>query len=265
MTIQLLVSTMHQTDYTLLNRMKLNSDAVVVNQCDRENKTVIEYNGYTVLWIDTAERGLSRSRNMAIRNATADICLLADDDMEYRFDYADTVISAFNYTGADIISFQVNGIEKKFKDYPAEESDVSYIRSMKIASVEIAFKRAEFEKKEIAFDEFIGAGTEFMMGEENAMLFQCLHKKLKIHYIPHVIADLHIGNSTWFTERDEKFFVGKGASFAAMRTPVTTLLIWQWAIRKKNLYKNDASVIQAIKLMQKGKRSYLKRLKEARK
>lgn len=265
MTIQLLVSTMHQTDYTLLDRMKVNSDAVVVNQCDRENKTVIEYNRHAVLWIDTTERGLSRSRNMAIRNATADICLLADDDMEYRFDYANTVISAFDYIDADIISFQVNGIEEKFKDYSTEECDVSYMRSMKIASVEIAFKRAELAKKEIVFDEFIGAGTEFMMGEENTMLFQCLNKKLKIHYIPHVIADLHIGNSTWFTERNEKFFVGKGASFAAMRTSVTTLLIWQWAIRKKNLYKNEASVRQAIKWMQKGKRSYLKRLKEEKK
>lgn len=259
MTIQLLVSTMHQTDYTLLNRMKVNSDAVVVNQCDRENRAVIEYNGHTVLWIDTTERGLSRSRNMAIRNATADICMLADDDVEYRLDYSNTVIFAFSNIDADIISFQVNGIEGKFKDYSAEECDVSYLKSMKIASVEIAFKRAEFVKKEIVFDEFIGAGTEFMMGEENAMLFQCLHKKLKIHYVPKVIADLHIGNSTWFTERNEKFFIGKGASFAAMRTPVTTLLIWQWAIRKKNLCKNDVSVIQAIKLMQKGKRSYLKR------
>lgn len=260
MTLQLLISTMHQTDYSLLDKMKINSDAIVVNQCDKENRIAIEHNGHTVLWIDTTERGLSRSRNMAIQNATADICMIADDDMEYRTNYADTVISAFNRMKVDIISFQVNGIEKKFKNYSSEECEISYLKSMKIASVEIAFKKAKFDEKKIWFDELIGAGTDFMMGEENAMLFQCLRKKLKIYYVPQVIADLHIGNSTWFTERNEKFLIGKGASFAAMKTKFTTLLIWQWALRKKYLYGENATVCQAIRLMQKGKKIYVKQL-----
>ena len=55
-----------------------------------------------------------------------------------------------------------------------------------------------------------------MFCEENALLFQCLRKKLKVYYIPKVIADLHIGESTWFTERNEQYFMGKGAAFAAM-------------------------------------------------
>lgn len=260
MTLQLLISTMYQTDYSLLDKMKINSDAIVINQCDKDNRTSIEYNGHTVMWIDTTERGLSRSRNMAIRNATADICMLADDDLEYRSNYVDVISSAFNRIKSDIISFQVNGIEKKFKNYPSKECEISYLKSMKVASVEIAFKRATFEEKKIRFDELIGAGTEFMMGEENAMLFQCLHKNLKIYYIPQVIADLHIGNSTWFTERNEKFFIGKGASFAAMKTKFTTLLIWQWALRKKHLYSKNATICKAIKLMQKGKKSYIKQL-----
>ena len=262
MTIQLLISTMRQTDYSLLDRMKIASSAVVINQCDRESTKTIEYNGHDVLWIDTTERGLSKSRNMAIKKATADICMLADDDMEYRSNYANVVISAFNRVKSDIISFQVNGIERKFKNYSSEESEISYLRSMKVASVEIAFKRAKFNEKKIWFDESIGAGTDFMMGEENAMLFQCLRKKLKIYYIPQVIADLHIGNSTWFTERDERFFIGKGASFAAMKTKFTTLLIWQWALRKKKLYRENTTIFQAIKLMQKGKKYYIKQLEE---
>lgn len=262
MTIQLLISTMHQTDYSLLERMKIVSDAVVINQCDRECTKTIEYNDHVVLWIDTTERGLSKSRNMALRNATADICMLADDDLEYKNDYVDTVLSAFSRIGSDIIGFQVCGIEKKFKDYSTKEHKISYLKSLKMASVEIAFKRAVFEEKSILFDELIGAGTEFMMGEENALLFHCLHKGLTIYYTPKVIADLHIGNSTWFTGRDEKFLVGKGASFAAMKTPFTTLLILQWAIRKRSLYKSDISLAKAIKLMQIGKRLYVKKAKE---
>lgn len=261
MTIQLLISTMHQTDYSLLEKMKISSDAVVINQCDQESTQTIEHNGHNVLWINTTERGLSKSRNMAIRNATADICMIADDDMEYRADYVDTVTSAFARINADIIGFQVCGIEGKFKDYSQEEQRITYLKSMKMASVEIAFKRTAFAEKNILFDELIGAGTDFLMGEENAMLFQCLRKGLTIFYTPKKLADLHMGNSTWHTGWNEQFFIGKGAAFAAMKTPFTTLLIWQWAIRKRGLYKSNFSIFKAIKMMQMGKKLYLKKAK----
>lgn len=261
MSIQLLIATMHQTDHSLIERMHISSDAVVINQCEQESKEMFDFNNNHILWINTKERGLSKSRNMAIRNATAEICMIADDDMVYRTDYVDIVTSAFARLNADIIGFQVCGIEKKFKDYSEKEQKISYVKSMKMASVEIAFRRSIFEKKDIQFDELIGAGTDFLMGEENAILFQCLRKGLTIYYTPKVIADLHTGNSTWFTERNEKFFIGKGASFAAMKTPFTTFLIWQWAIRKRGLYKGNMSISKAIKLMQMGKRSYIKKAK----
>ena len=261
MTVQLLISTMHQTDHSLLKKMKICSDAVVINQCDNEGSEVFEYNGHNILWIDTTERGLSKSRNMAIRNATADICMIADDDMEYRTDYVETVTSAFSRINADVISFQVSGIEEKFKNYFSEEQKIGYLKSMKISSVEVAFKRKPFVKNNIFFDELVGAGTDFLMGEENAMLFQCLRKGLTVFYTPKVIADLHIGNSTWFDGMNEKYFIGKGAAFTAMKTPFTSVLIWQFAIRKRHLFKNELSIFKAIKLMQIGKKSYLKKVK----
>ena len=259
MTLQLLISTMHQKDHALLDKMQVASDAVVINQCEREGRETFAFNGHHIVWIDTTERGLSKSRNMAIANATADICMLADDDMEYRSDYEFTVLDAFSRLDGDIISFQVRGIEKPFKNYSSQEKSVNFLQSMKLASVEIAFRREAFVQKKIKFDENIGAGTEFLMGEENAMLAQCLKKGLKIYYTPKEIADLHIGDSTWFKGHDKAFFMGKGAGFAAMKTPFTSLLIWQWAIRKRGLYAGSASVMQAVKWMQQGRKKYRER------
>ncbi|MBE6942128.1 MAG: glycosyltransferase [Ruminococcaceae bacterium] len=261
MTVELLISTMHQTDHTLLEKMKVSSDAVVVNQCDREGRETFDYNGYRIVWIDTTDRGLSKSRNMAIANATADICMLADDDMEYRGDYVSTVLDAFSQLDGDIISFQVQGIEKPFKNYSPEERKVNFLQSMKISSVEIAFRRDSFAKKEIRFDEMIGAGTEFLMGEENVMLFQCLKKGLKICYTPKEIADLHIGDSTWFKGFNKEYFIGRGAAFTAMQTPFTWLLIWQWAIRKRGLYRQDVAMLAAIKWMNQGKKKYRRKVR----
>lgn len=262
MTLQLLISTMHRTEHSLLDRMNLATDAIVVNQCDCDSVEAFEHRGHRVLWIDTTERGLSKSRNMALRNATADICMLADDDMEYRPDYADTVCSAFSRIDSELIRFQVCGIEGSFKDYPQQEQKVSFLRSMKMSSVEIAFRRTAFAEKGICFDELIGAGTEFLMGEENALLCQCLRRGLSIYYVPQVIADLHMGDSTWFNERNEAFFVGKGAAFAAMKTPLTPLLILQFAIRKRRIYQNNLSVAEAICHMRRGKKLYLQKVRE---
>lgn len=262
MTLQLLISTMHQKDHSLLERMQVSSDAVVINQCDRESTEVFSYSGHSILWINTTQRGLSKSRNMAVRNATADICMIADDDMEYRSDYVDTVCAAFSRLDADIIGFQVRGIEGVFKIYSPKEQRISYLKSMRMASVEIAFRRIAFMEKDVLFDELIGAGTDFLMGEENAMLFRCLQNGMRLYYVPQEIADLHIGNSTWFTEWDESFFMAKGAAFAAMKTPFTFLLILQWAIRKRNLYRDSMPMLKAIKLMAAGKQAYLEKAKE---
>ena len=167
MTLELLISTMHQDDHALLERMQVQSDAVVVNQCDREGETILEHRGHRVVWIDTRERGLSRSRNMALAHATAELCMLADDDMIYRPGYAETVQAAFGRLDAELIRFRVEGIEKPFKTYPETERRLHFFGSMRAASVELAFRRTALTARGLRFDERIGTGTEFLMGDTN--------------------------------------------------------------------------------------------------
>lgn len=257
MKIQVLISTMNQENYSLLNKMNIQTSAVVINQTNVNGEKTFTHNGNEIKWIDTTERGLSKSRNMAIRNSDADICILADDDMVYRDNYAVVVKEAFennpNYT---IIGFEVLGIEEKFKNYPKQKHNVGYLQSMKMASVELALKRENIINYALQFDEIIGAGTKYYLGEENAFLFACLQKKQKILFIPQVIADLHIGKSTWFEGHTKEYFYSKGASYAAMNTKFTFLLLCQFAIRHYKKFKADCSVFKAIYLMNKGKKMY---------
>ncbi len=262
MKFQVLVSTMNQKDYALLEKMNINSDVVVVNQCDKESEETTEYNGYTVKWINTTERGLSRSRNMAIQNATADICILSDDDEVFDDDYAKTITETFvENPDVSLIRFKLEGIERKYKTYPTEKLKIGYAGSMHISSVEIAFRLKDIKDNNLSFDTNIGAGTDFLMGEENAFLFGCLRKNLKIVFVPKAIAKLHLGVSTWFDGYNEQYFIGRGAALAAMKTPITSVLIVLWALKKRSLYIDKLTVIQAIKFMQKGKRLYLKRVR----
>ncbi|MDO5558739.1 MAG: glycosyltransferase [Oscillospiraceae bacterium] len=256
MKLQVLISTMNQTDYSLLERMNIHTEAVVINQCNNNSVKQFKHNGKNIYWIDSQERGLSKSRNLALSNSSSDICILADDDEVFCDNYENVIISAFKkWNEYDLISFQVQGIEEMFKKYSNIGYDVNYLKSMKIASVEIAFKIESVKKYNILFDELLGAGTKFLMGEENAFLWNCLRSGLKIRYNPEEISYLHIGNSTWNNGRDEKFFIGRGASFTGMSRTASLPLILQFAVRKRKMY--SIKMIDAIKYMLAGRSMYI--------
>lgn len=123
MKIELLISTMNAKK-TLLDKINIHSNVVVVNQCGIDTIEIIEYKGYCVKWINSSTTGLSRSRNIALSNASADIVILTDDDVEYVDDYVTKLKDAFSlYPNADIIAFQVEGKNGKFKEYSSTEKN----------------------------------------------------------------------------------------------------------------------------------------------
>lgn len=262
MSVQVLISTMNQKDNLLANKLKINSDCIILNQCDENNKFTLKNKSYNTIIINSKTRGLSKSRNLLIEHATKDICLIADDDLEYVENYEKIVCEQFKrFPNADIIVFQVQGIEEKFKDYPSKEKKLNLVTSMKVASVQIAFRLNSIKMNNIRFNEDFGSGSKYFMGEENIFLFECIRKGLKIQYVPLKIADLHVGDSSWFSGFNRKFFIDRGASFYAMSSKLSFVLILQFAIRKHNLYKNQTGIIDALKYMIKGAKEYKKSLK----
>ena len=195
---------------------------------------------------------------MAIVNSEADICLLADDDVIYVDNYKDIIVEQFKlYPKADIITFQVEGIEKKFKNYHSKPRKLNYLTSMKVSSVEIAFKSQSIKDTGVRFNEIFGAGAKYFAGEENIFLYDCLKEGLSIQYVPIKIADLHIGESSWFKGFDKEYFIAKGAIFTAMSKSFSIPLIMQFALRKYKLYKDENTIYLVIKYMLEGRKKFL--------
>ncbi|NMA64802.1 MAG: glycosyltransferase family 2 protein [Clostridiaceae bacterium] len=258
MSFQVLVSTMQQKGHGLLEKMKITSNAVIVNQGFCKSLENLTFENNLITWINSPKRGLSMSRNMAIQNATANICLLADDDEVFVDHYERIILEQFeNNPDYDIIAFQAEGIEEKFKNYHPKTRDIGYLYSMKISSVEIAFRLKRIKEKGIKFNELFGAGAKYFAGEENIFLFECLRKGLKIKYVPVKIADLHIGDSSWFKGYNKEYFIAKGAIFTAMSKAFSILFILQFAIRKRELFRDELSITEAVKFMFKGRKEYL--------
>ena len=262
MRLQVLLSAMFLKDEDYIDSLNITSDAVVINQCDSELvresiRRNINGNDQKVVYVETKERGLSRSRNMAVENSDADICILCDNDVEYLPDYEKRIMDGFlRHPDADLIVFYIKRKEKPKPNYPKTKR-MGYLSVLKIFSPEIAFKRESI--KGMSFDERFGAGSgQYLMGEENIFLYDCLKKGLKIYYEPIMIASLREEESTWFKGYDKEFFVSRGANYAAMSGWGSYILILQYALRKRHLYRPGMSMGEAIDSMMKGRREILK-------
>lgn len=260
MEFQILLSAMHLKDESYLDTLNVKSNAVIINQCDRTSRKEVEreIDGKTtkVTYIESTQRGLSRSRNMAVRNATADICILCDNDVEYVDGYEELILKEFReHPEADVIVYYVRRKEKPEPNYLTKRW-MGYLSVLKIFSPEIAFRRKSVQN--ITFNEAFGAGSgRYLMGEENIFLYNCLKQHKKILYVPTMIAQLREEESTWFKGYDKQFFISRGAGYAAMSRSGSIPLIWQFALRKRNLYRKDMRMIQALVYMHRGRKEYL--------
>ena len=77
-----------------------NFPIIIVNQAGKIKNS----NNKNIKIINTETKGLSKSRNMAIKNSSKKFCLLADDDIIYKNGFYKTIEQAFEENlDADII------------------------------------------------------------------------------------------------------------------------------------------------------------------
>ena len=257
MTLEVLISCMHQKDASIIKRTNVQSNVLVINQCSREKKENFTFeNGNNescnALIISTTERGLSRSRNMAIDNATGDICLICDDDEVLEDDYASIIVNAFEkYPQADVITFIVHTPRRC--SYPTKGKKIGYIGAMKRNSWEIAFRRESIIKNNIHFDVNMGSGTGNGAGEENKFLFDCLKKGLRIRLVPQLIASVAQKESQWFHGYTDSYFVNRGwANKRLLGMPLACCYACYFSIVKYKKYRSDNSFHRALLCQLKG-------------
>lgn len=188
MNLEILISTMHRTSLDFLETMfpydnleKLS--ILIINQTKEGLDLNSKFNNIRV--INSYERGLSKSRNLAIDNAFGDICLIADDDTEYIAGFQKIVKEAFeNCTDASLIKFKIETfVGKPYKVYPQKSKRlISYSDINTISSVEIAFRRQIIVDKRIRFNELFGLGSVFKSGEEFLFLKEILDNNLGIYF-----------------------------------------------------------------------------------
>jgi glycosyltransferase involved in cell wall biosynthesis len=211
---------MYQKDDSIVGRTNIQTDVVVINQCDEEKvaeRFFVNNKGRKcrVRFICTRERGLSRSRNMAIIYATQPICLICDDDELLENDYEDKIIRAYTeHLEMDSILFMIERRDRDFpKAYPQIEGLVGLKQILQSSSVQITFRHNPVRQHGITFDTMLGSGSGNGGGEENKFLMDIRKHRLKIYYVPVNIGAVLTGNSQWFSGFTVQYMRNKGWSF----------------------------------------------------
>ncbi|WP_053373006.1 glycosyltransferase family A protein [Paenibacillus sp. FJAT-27812] len=254
MKLQVLLSTMHQKDHSIIDKMNIKTDAIIINQCDRNEIEQFNHKGNTINYFSLAERGVGLSRNNALMRATADICLFADDDVTYVEGYNETIIRAFEQIpNADVLLFNIPSTNSERPTCNIlVQHKVNVFNSLKYGAINIAVKTKKVHMANIMFSLKFGGGAQYSAGEDSLFLTDCIKKKLNVYAVPETIGYVEQETSTWFNGFTDKYFFDKGIFFACLSKRWAYLLCLQFAFRKSRLYKNEMSITRACTLMFQG-------------
>ena len=258
--LEILIATMHQNQLNIAETIRIQTDALLINQTDTPMNLDRSIQEKWVRMRSFSERGISRSRNRALDFSKGEICHIADDDFQCHTDYKKRILQAYQENlDADIIVFRVPNLDnERDKVFSKSRKQVGFLRSMKVTSTEITFNRQRVLDSGVRFRENFGVGSgKFTLGEENIFLFECLKQGLKIVYVPDEIGITGTRESTWYVGLNEDYLYSRGASFAAMSERYAWLMILQYAVRKHKQYRRNMKFIKAYRLMRDGRLEYL--------
>lgn len=261
MKIEHIISTMEKKDFSFLDNMKMQTSCLVVNQKCEENQLEYPLESGQARIFCTPEKGLSRSRNKLIENALGDICIIADDDVEYLPNYLKIIEDSYKkLPDADFIIFRFT--HEKGKETRTRFSKITRVNMSnisKFASVEITFKRESVLQAQLSFNNEIGLGTEFPSGEENAFLADALRAGLKIYHVPQTICFAVEEHSLNKNEDVKEYLITKGAAFHCIYKKAFWFYALGFVILKRNALFKHVSIAQAYAWMKEGRKKYIEK------
>ncbi|MDD7306002.1 MAG: glycosyltransferase [Peptoniphilaceae bacterium] len=257
MNIEVIVSTMNQTNIDFYKKLNIETDCLIINQTDHNSYQEIEDKGNRIRMISTDTKGSGISRNLGLNNSQADIIIMADDDEVFEKGYKDEVYQEFkNHPDVDFFVFKTEIINKgKTTIKVKKDSKLSLYNSLKYGTIHFVFKREAIAKKNLSFSTYFGAGSPNGGGEDSLFIADAHRKGLNVRSSTKLLAKIYNDQSTWFEGFNEKFFYNKGKLSRALFPCFYRLYIYQYLLRHKE-YFEKVSKKDALTLMLKGAREF---------
>ena len=253
MTLETLVSGVKQDVATLAKKMKIQSDAVIINQCEENSYQEYVHNGHRIRCYSFAEKGVGLSRNNALLRAKADIILFSDEDIVYEEGYAEKILEAFEKRpNADMLLFNMEVEADRATYHIEKEIRVRFYNSGRYPTYSFAIRREKLHKANITFSLLFGGGARYSNGEDSLFLLECLKKGFQVYALPIQIGKEVPRPSTWFQGYTEKFFFDRGVLYYYLYGKLRHLMAVRFLLAHKGVMCQDIGVKKAFRLMCEG-------------
>lgn len=159
--------------------------------------------------INDSGKGLSRSRNLAIRHCPTRYMLLCDNDVRLLPRFEKHILVAIEkYPNSAAITFKVRTPDGgDFKSYRRDSFPHNKLTACKACSIEIVVDCEQIGS--VRFDEQFGLGAAYPVGEENIFLSDLLSYRKSVIYCPEYICEHPEFSSGALLDKNAYFLRGK--------------------------------------------------------
>ncbi len=242
-TLQILIATMYRDNLDFLDKMFPHGfahlDLIIVNQTVKEK--VVSTDSKQIKIINSFEFGLSKSRNLALKNATKSLCLITDDDVIFFKNFETTIRNAFSIHKQEaVITFQTQTPkEVLFWNYP--KTSQKHKRLNKILSHEIVFNRKTIQNAGISYDEQFGLGAIFE-DSENYIFLHEVKEKLQMPYFHKETIAIHAEQTSSDDIASDRYIYARAAlnyKFKKNKVYLWLIKLLYFLLRTKRIHYSE--------------------------
>lgn len=256
MKMQVLVSAVDKDAGKLYEKMNIDADAVIVNQCGGYGYEEFEEGRCRIQCFSMKERGVGLSRNTALMHADADICLFSDEDIVFADGLCEAVRKAYmQYPDADMILFNVKVAPARRTYWNEKAKRIRWYNYGRYPAYSISGKLDLLRRANVNFSLLFGGGAKYSNGEDSLFLKDCLRAGLRIYSVPVCIGEEIERESTWFHGYTEKFFYDRGVLYHYLYGRLSKLFAFRFLLKNKEEMCAQIPFKRAYSLMKEGIKS----------
>ena len=253
MKLQVLVAAVNEEAECLSERMNLETDAIIVNQCDHFAYQEYQHRGRSVKCFSMAERGVGLSLNTALLHADAEICLFSDEDIVFYPGYEELVLKAFRENpDADLITFNFKVDPRRTTYYNTEKGRIRWYNYGRYPTYAAAARTESLRRANVSFSLLFGGGARYSNGEDSLFFRDCLKKGLHLYAETAELGEEIYRESTWFKGYNEKFFFDRGVLYHYLYGRLAGLFTLRFLYAHKKEMLQKIGLSDAYRFMKQG-------------
>ncbi len=254
MKLQFLVSAVDKEMRALAEKMNLQAESIIINQCGENRYEEFEYRGSRMRCYHFAEKGVGLSRNNALLRADQELCLFADEDIVYCDGAAKAVQDAFaEHPEADVLLFNVEVQPARRTYWTREYHRVRWYNCGRYPAYSFGLRTRRMHEKNLSYSLYFGGGAKYANGEDSLFLRDCLRAGLKVYAVPVNIGEEAPRPSTWFFGYDEKFFHDRGVLYHVLYGRAALLMGYRFLLKNKGeMCAGEVDFAHALRFLRQG-------------